>query len=77
MTHTPERLAELVESINYGGDIGDEKLTPEQCEIAFDWGWTHAVLTPYGVFLEIHNTGWMLVETEEEAREWAEEADRK
>ena len=77
MKNTPERLAELVESINYGGNVGDEKLRPEECEIAFDWGWTHAVFAPQGVFLEIHNTGWTLVDTEEEARELAKEAERE
>lgn len=73
---TPERLAELVESINCSGIVGDEKLKPEECKDLFDWGWSHAVSTPKGIFVEVRYTGWKLVETEDEAWEKAIVAER-
>jgi hypothetical protein len=71
----PGRLAELVESAN-GSDVMDgAPLTADECEVLFDYGWTHAlnVVTRGFYLVEVKNTGWAMIEDLDEAMKLGED----
>ena len=57
------RLNQLIGSLN-NSDLmhGVAAWREEDCEIAFDYGWTHALYIPSGFAYEVHNGGWIFEE---------------
>lgn len=63
-----ERIEQLVDSANKSDVLRGCPISTDECELVFDYGWTHGIeVVTRGFFLvEKENTGWVVVNDREE-----------